>query len=154
VTNICEELVTLDPEHADVFGENLAGLRAELKALDRELAETLAPLRGERIYVFHPAFGYFADAYGLIQVAVESGGGEPGPRELAALIEAASGEGVRAIFVQPQHSRRSAEVLATEIGAAVVPADPLAEDYLENLRAIAEEVVSQLEVTDREPGEN
>jgi hypothetical protein len=30
--------------------------------------------------VFHPAFGHFAAAYGLEQVAVEDQGHEPGPR--------------------------------------------------------------------------
>lgn len=152
--SICEKLVELDPERSGVFRENLAGLRADLEALDRELAEAFAPLRGEKIYVFHAAFGYLADAYGLTQVAVQSGGGEPGPRELAALIEAASEEGVRAIFVQPQFSRRSAEILASEVGAAVVPIDPLAEDYMQNLRSIVEAVVSEQAVSGGESGKN
>jgi zinc transport system substrate-binding protein len=37
------------------------------------------------------------------------------------------------VFVQPQFSTRNAEVVAQGIGGSVVPADPLAEDWLANM---------------------
>ena len=43
----------------------------------------LAPYRGHSFYVFHPGFGYFADAYGLRQEAVEAGGHSPTPPDFA-----------------------------------------------------------------------
>jgi zinc transport system substrate-binding protein len=100
----------------------------------------LGPLKGREILVFHPAFGYFAERYGLTQRAVESEGKEPGPRQLAALIDTARERGVRVVFVQPQFSRSSAEKIAEAIGGAVVPMDPLASDYLANLERMATEV--------------
>jgi zinc transport system substrate-binding protein len=87
--------------------------------------------------VFHPSWGYFADAYGLTQIAVESAGKEPGPRTLADLIDWGRKEQVRVIFVQQQFSRRAAETVAQAIGATVIAVDPLAENYLDNLREVA-----------------
>lgn len=138
--NVFEALTELDPGHAAEYGANLAELVDELDALDAEIAEALAPIRGRTIYVFHPAFGYFADAYGLEQVAVETGGSEPGPRDLATLVERAKKDGVRVIFVQPQFASSSAKAVAREIGGAVVPIDPLAYDCLNNLRTVASRI--------------
>jgi zinc transport system substrate-binding protein len=136
----CRALQNLDPFNGREYEDNLAELRRELDDLDVELTEALAPLAGESVYVFHPAFGYFTDAYGLVQVPVETGGMEPGARELVDLVEGARADSVRVIFVQPQFSSKSAEAVAAEIGGAVVPIDPLSGDYIENLRNIAEEV--------------
>ena len=107
---------------------------------DRRIAARLAPYAGRPVFVFHPAFGYFTDAYDLRQVPIELGGVEPSARELAGLIERAAVEGVHVIFVQPQFSRKSAETIAAEIGAVVVPIDPLARDYIENLEKMARDV--------------
>mgnify|MGYP002062966515 CR=1 FL=1 len=52
----------------------------DLARLDTRITALLAPYRGRPIFVFHPAFGYFADSYGLEQVAVEHGAKEPGAR--------------------------------------------------------------------------
>ena len=143
--NIFAALKELVPEHGPELEANLSRLLRDLDALDAELTDALGSLTGESIYVFHPAFGYFTDAYGLHQVPIELGGMEPSARELAGLIEHATDEGVRVIFVQPQFSTRSARAIAEEIGGAVVPIDPLSADYMNNLRAIAREVAKALQ---------
>jgi zinc transport system substrate-binding protein len=87
--------------------------------------------------VFHPSWGYFAHAYGLRQVAIEKEGKAPGPRHLEELIGFARKNKVRAIFIQPQFSRKSARIIARAIGARVLSADPLAEDWARNLQRVA-----------------
>jgi zinc transport system substrate-binding protein len=134
---LAQTLARIDPASTGRYAANLAGLAAELDALDREIASALEPLRGRRFLVFHPAWGYFADAYGLEQVAVERGGKEPGPKALAQLADDARRSGIRAVFVQPQFSRRTAETLAAAIGGRVVALDPLSKDYPSSLRAAA-----------------
>ena len=137
-TTIADALIELDPGSAAAYRRNLKAFCAKLDAADARIAEALAPLRGRSFYVFHPAFGYFGDDYGLHQVAVEVEGKEPGARELAALIESARADGVRVIFVQRQFATKSARAVARAIGGAVVPLDPLASDYLANLERIAD----------------
>ncbi len=125
------------PEHHEPLQKNLAAFRAEIAALDEEIRTLLAEREGGRFLVFHPAWGYFAEAYGLEQVAIEHEHKEPDPHELAELIEHAREEGVKVVFVQPQFDSAAAETLAREIGARVEPLDPLAYDWPANLRRAA-----------------
>ena len=87
--------------------------------------------------MYHPAFGYFADAYGLIQVPVEIEGKQPTPKQIEQLIGRVRGENVRFIFVSPQFDRKTAEAMAEAIEGSVIAVDPLAEDVLANLQQIA-----------------
>lgn len=138
------------PEHAAAFDENLRRFESDLDAVDAEIAALLAPYRGRAILVFHPAYGYFTDAYGLRQAAVESEGKAPGPRQLASLIAAARERRIRVIFIQPQASGQKAEAIAAEIGARVAMIDPMDRDYLNNLRRMAKAVAQALE--EKKPG--
>jgi zinc transport system substrate-binding protein len=142
--NMLNALVEADPPGKPEYEENFTRLAGDLEALHRRLTEVLAPVRGKKIFVFHPAFGYFCDAYGLEQVAIESGGREPSPRQLARLIEAARAENVRVIFVQPQFSSQSALSVARAIDGVVVAIDPLARDYLRNLSEMSAAVKDAL----------
>src|SRR5262249_48962959 len=109
----------------------------ELDALERRLEASLAPYRGQAFYVFHPAFGYFADAYGLRQESVESEGKPPTPRQLVKLIQKARADHVKIIFLQPRFNQQAAESIAQSLGGAVMPMDDLAYDVVENLNKIA-----------------
>jgi len=135
--NIHDALCRLDPAHKQDYGAGLRSFLEDLDRVDTRIARALAPLRGGKIYVFHPAFGYFAEAYGMTQVSVEKGGKEPSARQLSSLIAAARKDGVRVIFVQRQFPARSAAAVAAAIGGTVMPIDPLARDYLTNLEKIA-----------------
>jgi zinc transport system substrate-binding protein len=139
-----ETLVRLDPEGRATYDRGYRGLVEDLETLDLRIKEILAPVRGEPLFVFHPAFGYFADDYNLKQIAIETGGSEPSARQLTHLIEEAKEKGARVIFVQPQFSRYHAEAIADEIGGTVVPIDPLARDYLENFERMARTVKEAL----------
>jgi zinc transport system substrate-binding protein len=134
---IRDALTRLDPDGAPVYAANQAAFDAELAALDRELSELLAPLERRSFLVYHPAWGYFADAYGLEQVPIEHEGKAPGARRLASLIEQARAADTRVIFVQPQFDQRAAERVATAIGGRGETVNPLAEDYADNLRRVA-----------------
>ncbi len=137
---ICAELKRLRPERADQFDKNLSVLRDDLEQLDTYLIELMKPMAGNRFYSFHPSYGYFVERYGMHQVAVETAGKGPGARKLAAMIKQAKEDRVNAIFVQKQFATSTAEAIAHEIGAEVVLLDPLAYDYIENLKRMAEKI--------------
>ncbi len=142
--NVAEALIAADSIHAEEFSRNLESLLEEIDETDARIRKALAPFKGRAFYVFHPAFGYFGDAYGLRQEAVEVGGKSPMPRQLHMLIEKAKREKVRIVFVEPQFDTRSAEAVARSIGGVVVPMDPLAEDVLANLVRIADRIEKSL----------
>jgi zinc transport system substrate-binding protein len=143
-STIAVTLAQIDFAHAEQYSASLQALQKEISAVDARIAQALAPLRGKEFFVFHPAFGYFGDAYGLKQVPVEVEGKEPGARQLAEFIREAKARGVKVIFVQPQFSTRSAEAVARAIGGAVVPMDDLARDTLGNLEVMAAEIQKAL----------
>jgi zinc transport system substrate-binding protein len=142
--NIRDALTELRPAERVRFESGYERYAAELDALDDEVRRLLAPKTERSFMVFHPAWGYFARAYGLQQVAVEVEGKEPNTRTLARLIEQARTDRVRVIFVQKQFSRAAAQAVARAIGAEVVELDPLAEDFVANTRATAQALASVL----------
>jgi zinc transport system substrate-binding protein len=135
--SIRDQLVALDPAGRATYAAGHASLVSDLHALDRELQTRLAPLTGLKFLVFHPAWGYFAARYGLVQVAVEPLGKQTGARALAELVERARSEGARVIFVQPQFDRKLASQVAHAMNGRVESLDPLAPDYFVNLRRFA-----------------
>lgn len=119
---------------------NLRQLLKDLDEVDGELRETLAPYKGTTFYVYHGAFAYFAQAYGLEQKAIEVSGRRPTPKQLAAIATQAKEDDVHLIFVQPQFDQSSAVSLAETIGGTVKELDPLEKDVIANLRTIAEAI--------------
>ena len=113
--------------------------------LDRDIREILARSDNRRFMVFHPAWSYFAEDYGLEQVSIETEGKEPGARSLQKIIEKGKKLGIKVIFVQKQFSLSVAEKIAKMIGATVREMDPLAEDYLVNMRRTATAISGALQ---------
>lgn len=130
-------LVGVDPDHADGYRSRTGEVLAQLEQLDLEMKTLLEPLSGRSFLVVHPSWGYFADAYGLTQLAVETEGRQPGPVGVAAVIAQARELGIRTVFVSPQFDASAAEVIAGEIGGTVVTADPLASDPPAQLLALS-----------------
>jgi zinc transport system substrate-binding protein len=145
VGRIRDKLTELAPDHATEFARNHDALVAELRALDSELHTLLDSLPNRKFMVFHPAWGYFADHYGLVQVPIEHEGKSPGARALAALIDQAKQEKIKVVFVQPQFDKRQARQVAQAIGGAVVAVDPLAADYTENMRRVGRQFAQALQ---------
>ncbi len=134
---ICQALAAFDPAHRDLYEANLIAFQKDLDELDQELAATFRSLAVKKLMVFHPAWGYLTDRYGLEQIPLEVEGKEPGPRELAHWVDYAKNEGIRVIFIQSQFNAAAAEAVACAVNGQVVSLDPLAEDYLANMRRIA-----------------
>ena len=142
---IKETLVRAEPQKEKYFEANLRAFHNDLDALDRDIREILARSDNHRFLVFHPAWSYFAEDYGLEQISIEDGGKEPGARTLQKIIEKGKKLGIKVIFVQKQFSLSIAKKIAKMIGATVREMDPLAEDYLENMRLTATAISGALQ---------
>lgn len=128
------------PEHIALLDKNYNNFLTRLDNLDVELRRIFAGQQGLEFMVFHPSWGYFAEAYGLIQEPVEIEGKSPKPSQLRDLILNARQKRISTIFVQPQFSEKSAKVIARELGGEVVYADPLAADWEANLLNVASKI--------------
>ena len=149
VKHMCERfkdaLIERDPAHAGDYRTNFERYARQLDQLDEDIRRTLANVPSRRFMVFHPAWGYFAHTYDLTQIPIEIEGKSPGPRTLAAIIDLARREHIHVIFVQQQFSRTDAEAVARAIDARVVAVDPLAVDYLSNLRQVAQRFAAAMQ---------
>lgn len=135
-------LAELLPAEAEAIGRRTDVYTAELNQLEAELGARMAPCRGSTILVVHPAFGYFLSAYGLVQVAVEENGKEPGGKYLAGLLRQISELRLRAVFTQPQFSGKTAQTLANRLALQIVVLDPLPDPYQDGMRQLAEDIRS------------
>jgi zinc transport system substrate-binding protein len=132
-----EALRDADPVGAAAYSTAHDRLLGELNALEEDIRAMLDRPRTPYFIISHASLGRFAEAYGLEQIALEEGGKEAGPRRLAEIIRIARRENIGTVFVQRQYHSGAARTLARELSAEIVEIDPLAEDYLAGMRAIA-----------------
>jgi zinc transport system substrate-binding protein len=142
--DIAAALEEVDPDGRDLYRANLKQLENDLDAAHERIDNLLEPHRGRTIYVFHPALGYFADAYGLRQRAIEIEGKAPTARQLREVIAEAKADAARLLVVQPQFDQRSAAIVAEAIGCRLLDFDPLAEDVIGSLETLAERLAEEL----------
>ena len=135
--HVAASLSELDPEHSALFKTNLKRLSTQLDSIDTVYSELFRPMKGAKFLIYHPALGYFARDYKLIQISLETEGKEPSAVHLSRLIEIARKEGIHSILVSKEFDSRNAETLAREIDGQVVVFDPMAGDLLANFDRIA-----------------
>ncbi len=133
-------LIDSYPVYAKEFEINYSRLIEDLDRLDQDIKSSLAHLKNRYIVVSHPSWGYYAEAYDLIQVPIEVEGKEVRAKSLVKLIEFARSKNINRIFVQKQFNKNSAEIIAREIAADVIELDPLAEDYIANLYYVTDAI--------------
>ncbi len=142
--DIRDLFISIDPEHMDMYNKNYLEFKKEIDNLDKDLIDIFSNLKNRYFIVFHPSWGYFAKEYGLVQIPVEVEGKTPSPRELAELIKFAKQKNINTIFVQPQFSKKLAKLIAQRINAKVVEIDPLAENWLVNLKEVGKKISQSL----------
>jgi zinc transport system substrate-binding protein len=146
--NLFESLKASDPASESYFRGRLDRLIDALDSLDRGTGQALAPYRGRAFLAAHPSFGWFAEAYGLKQLSVESEGKSPSARGLASIVREARKERVSIVFTEPQFDPSGAEAVAKAIGGTVAAIDPLGRDALATIRTFKELLVRSFREAD------
>ena len=142
--NIYQSLVKIDPKNQVEYQANLDQFIKEIDSLDQEIRQQLTPLKNRTFMVFHPEWGYFAKDYNLNMIAIEVEGNEPSAAELGDIIKKAKANKIKVIFTQPEFSPQTAQAIAQEIGAKVLPISALNSDWLNNLRQVSQTLATEL----------
>ena len=142
--NLYLTLSEMYPEKQAVFQSRHKALQAKLKHLHHEIQQLLATVQHKQFIVFHPAWGYFAETYGLEQIVVEHEGKRPGPKALAGIITQAKAHQAKVVFVQPQFDQKAAAQVAQSINADLIVLNPLAYEYVKTLRGAAKQIAKAL----------
>jgi zinc transport system substrate-binding protein len=135
-------LVSLFPEKEELFKQNYEAFRTEIELLDNELLSQFEGLENREFLIFHPALSYLARDYDLEQISLEVDGKEPSPKYMSELVRHAREMGIRVVFIQKEFDKENAQQLAKELEGDVVQIDPLAENWAEGLRDIANKIVA------------
>jgi zinc transport system substrate-binding protein len=134
--HIKDALSFLDTENKKYYNTAYESLVSLIDDEFNRLKDDLRFIEGKTVFVYHPSFGYFLDEFGIIQEAVETGGKEPGPRALYELIKNMKEDSPAAVFVQVQFPVNAARTISNTAGARLIGLDPLARDWLENIRSM------------------
>ena len=115
-----------DPANAEAYKTNLAALNEKLTALDKEVAETIAPVKEKPFVVFHDAYQYFEHHYGVhaagsITVSPET---LPGAERLTEIREKVKALGATCVFAEPQFEPKLVNVVIEGTPAKSGTLDP------------------------------
>ena len=119
-------LAEKDPANAEAYNKNLAGLTERLAALDKEIAETVAPVKEKPFIVFHDAYQYFEHHYGMqaagsITVSPET---LPGAERLTQIRDKVKTLGATCVFAEPQFEPKLVNVVIEDTPAKSGTLDP------------------------------
>ncbi len=124
VAKMRDQLVAMDPSHTSDYRRNARDYDAELVALQRSIAKRIATIPPQRraMIIFHNAFDYYNRRFGIRTVGVIelSPGQDPSPAYIAALVDLARKNHVRAVFSEPEYSPKLAQTLAKSAGIQIV----------------------------------
>jgi zinc transport system substrate-binding protein len=150
---VADAFCILDTVHRKVYRNRLSLFEGRVDSVKNRVSVQLATCKAaKRFLVFHPSWAYFAQAFSLEQIAVESEGKEPSGRQLQTIVTAAREAGCTTILVQPQFSQKTARTIARLLGGTVAVADPMAENWAENLVHVAGILCKRMQRVDRGGG--
>lgn len=126
-TKMAADLSAADPANAARYQSNLKAFDERLDAMDLRLKARLAGIAGKPYFVFHEAFDYFEDAYGLKHAGVFSVAAEvqPGAQHVAAMRTRLQEIGKTCVFSEPPLRPRLAETLVAGLPVKLAELDAL-----------------------------
>lgn len=131
VDTLVEPLSQSFPTLADSIAIRTARLKSRMVESQAKISAEAAPYEGRGIITYHNSFSLFLSELGMEVIAnvQSSPGSEPSPAQMTQLGRIIQAHGIKAIFVEPQMSRRSAEVLSKEFGLQILVLDPLGQSF-------------------------
>jgi ABC-type Zn uptake system ZnuABC Zn-binding protein ZnuA len=149
VQTIARALGDLDPANRDGYVQRAVAYQEQLEAVDQDIRQLFADLPQRNIATFHPAFGYFAEAYKLRVVATfaPSPGQEPTPRHVKQFLHQIKAHRLHVLFVEPQLPRNPLYSLARDLGVTLKQLDPVGggegrDSYIAMMRFNAAQIVA------------
>jgi zinc transport system substrate-binding protein len=139
-----DAFIQLDPSSAAYFTSNYTALINDINKLDTTLSNELAPLKGHKFMIYHPALTYLARDYGLKQISIEFAGKEPTAAYLFKLIDVAKKDNIKVVFIQQQYDTKNAAAIAKEINARLIQFDHMAPDWLDNMYRLGKMIKKEM----------
>lgn len=148
------DLGNIDPANAARYQSNLNAFDARLDALDAKIKQRVAGIAGKQYFVFHEAFDYFEEAYGIQHAGVfaVSHDVQPGAQHVAAMRERLAEYGKTCVFSEPPLRPKLADTLSAGLPVKLAELDALggytpatAQGYEQLLTRLADDLAGCLE---------
>ncbi|MCN4144431.1 MAG: zinc ABC transporter substrate-binding protein [Thiohalomonas sp.] len=137
---IVAELSRMSVQNKNYFFNNYKELSDKVNVLHNDLLLLFKDNNKSNFVTFHPAFSYFARQYGLTQIAIEMDGKEPSAKQISQVINRIKDKKVKYILIEKQFNQVIPQTIARSVDAQLLIIDPLALDYLTNMKDIAEKI--------------
>jgi zinc transport system substrate-binding protein len=124
---IADTLENLDPEHKKYYETNYKNYTALIEKTAKSLKEKLNSVQNRSFIAFHPAYTYFAEYFGLKEIAVieKIPGQKPTPKEIINIEDLIKKYRIKAIFSEPQLHSDIVNAIAKDTGINIGILDPL-----------------------------
>jgi len=143
---ISEEMATIDPDQSATYKENATTYKTALADLDDQVQTIFANETTNKNFITtHPAYGYFADDYGLTMYALEEDGKEATAQHLQELVNLAEEKNIKTVFYQAETSSEQADAFAESIGGTAIELAPLSADYINNMQEMATSIAESMQ---------
>lgn len=124
---LADKLMQWDPERADAIEANRDALLKRIDDLDERLSEQLEPVRDRAFIVFHDAYQYFEQHYGLNaagSISIDPAR-SPGARRISDIRNRVAEGDVVCLFTEPQFRPALAETVAEGTDTRLGVLDPV-----------------------------
>ena len=126
---LAQQLAQLYPQHQAKIAANLDSFKQQLTATNQQITQQLAAFKDQGFYVFHDAYRYFENAYGLQQTGYFTINPliAPGAKKLAKIKEEINEHKVKCLFAEPQFTPKVLQTLQQSTNVKIGQLDPMGE---------------------------
>lgn len=127
VHKIEAELKQADPKNAETYRVNAGELRERLTKLTKTIDSQLKSLKRRPFIVFHDAYQYFENRFGLKAAGTITLNHEvpPSVKQISTIKKRLKTLGAACIFQEPQFNQRISKAVARGTGTKILSIDPL-----------------------------
>lgn len=136
--NIFNAIVDIDSSKQNEFYKNYVAVIDSLNIIENELRESFSKINSKVILSYHGSWEYFADDFGFTQISIEKGSKSASAKEMKEIMNIVSNSNVSVIFVDPQHGKSSAEVIAQDLDLVLDILNPLPTNVFKNFYEMKE----------------
>lgn len=127
---IAQKLAEIDKANSETYFANLAQFESKLTAQQQAIDTQLSSVKQTGYFVFHDAYGYFEQDFGLNQLGffTVSPDRKPGAKTLISIRKALASEQAKCVFSEPQFTPAVVKSVTRGSEAKVGVLDPIGSD--------------------------
>ena len=129
---IQKRLAAVYPSKADIFQQNATAAKQDLMTLDADIHALLSPYKDRKVIVYHDAYSYFEDAYGIKARAsiLDHHDAQADIRRVRMLRQLVASDEIACLFHEPQFDAKLLNLIDPQSRLRHVSLDPIGHDFV------------------------